>query len=520
MPDAASHKKRDNETLPTKLLPETVPGRTERDKEILRRSTSRFFFVWSAVLALCGCAASRERVEMGPFYAKRTFAESGSKEWSALWPLLDGYENEKARQFGLRPLLNLRTASGSRPSENLNELQALWPLFLYRETEGAKKKTIRLFPLFFHRQYAHPEGKEESDTALVPFLWHGRSSDGRENYFALFPLGGTLRGFFAKDRIRFVLFPLYADTSEGEHRSYHVLWPFFRYSSGGGKSSFRVWPFYGTKKKEDRYEKTFVLWPFYVRVRERLGSDHPLDSWYLLPFYGDQQTAFGRIRYFLYPFFSYQRSERPGHRFREWQAPWPLFSIARGDRYRKTWIWPFWGTEERGSYHRDMVAYPLYWHSAYRSADGVDERRYLLPFFWSRRVEDEKGQAQQSRVKIWPFVSWSRSGETVFSLETLSLLWFRDPDGFERNYGPLWTWYRRSVSESAATRTRLFWYEWQTRPKAGSGVEDAPPDQAVTPGEPDREFALASSETEEELEGPDPPGLGRLGELLSDAIGD
>ncbi len=415
----------------------------------------------------------------------------------------------------------MRATSGREPSDNMTEVQALWPFFLYRETEGAKKRTVRLFPLFFHREVEHPDGTEEADTALVPFLWRGRSSDDRENYLALFPLAGTLRGFFAKDRIRFVLFPLYADTSEGEHRSYHVLWPFFRYSSGGGKSSFRVWPFYGTKKKQGQYEKTFVLWPFYVRVRERLGSDHPLDSWYLLPFYGDQQTAFGRIRYYLYPFFSYQRSERPGHRFREWQAPWPLFSIARGDRYRKTWIWPLWGTEERGSYRRDMLAYPLYWHSAHRSADRVNERRYLLPFFWSWRLEDERAQVRQNRVKLWPFVSWARSGESAFSLEALSPLWFRDPDGFGRNYGPLWTWYRRAVSETGAARTRVFWYEWERSAAEGADLEGAAEARPTDGGVPEEDLGPALGEPEQETSGNwDPLGLGRLGELLAGPDGD
>jgi len=506
--------------LPAKLLPDSLLGRRAHGETILPRPASWLFLVWAAA-ALCGCAASRERVELGPLYAKRAFAQPRSTEWSALWPFLDGYEDEATEQFGLRPLLNLRETRGPEPSEEKIEAQALWPLFLYRETGGAKRKTVRLFPLFFHRDYVRTDGTEESDTALVPFLWRGRSSDDRENYFALFPLGGTLKGFFAKDRIRFVLFPLYADTSEGEHRSYHVLWPFFRYSSGGGKSSFKLWPFYGTKKKEGQYEKTFVLWPFYVRVRERLGSEHPLDSWYLLPFYGDQQTAFGRIRYFLYPFFSYQRNERPGHRFREWQAPWPLFSIARGDRYRKTWIWPFWGTEERGSYHRDMIAYPLYWHSAYRSADRLNERRYLLPFYWSWRLEDQGTRARQSRVKIWPFVSWSRSGETASSVEALSPLWFRDPDGFERNYGPLWRWYRRSVSETGATRTRLFWYEWQSSADAGAGSESETEAHPTDREEPGEEPASGAVEPEPEpAEGRNPLGLGHLGELFGAVQGD
>lgn len=414
-------------------------------------------------LPLWGCMVSRDRVELGPFYSERPLIQEKGSEWSVLWPLLDGYRGESVKQVGFRPLFNLRREFREGREGHVNEIQALWPLVLYRETEGPKQKVLRFFPLFSHRDYLHPDGRQETDTAFFPFLLSGRSSDRGENYFALFPLAGSVRGLFGKDQIRFLLFPLYADSTEGEHRSWHVLWPFFRYSSGGGKSSFRFWPVVGRKQKEGWYDKTFVLWPFFARVRERLGSEHPLDSWFFLPFYGRQQTAFGKIQYFLYPFFSYQRSERPGNRFQEWNGPWPFFRIARGDRYRKTYLWPFWGTEQRGGdYSRQFIAYPIYSYSGYRSPGRVNERRYLLPFFWSWSLKDEQAQREEHFTKLWPLASWSGSKRGEQAVSLLSPLWFRDPDGFERNYGPLWTLYRyRRGALSGAGQHRMLWYAWE-----------------------------------------------------------
>ncbi len=163
-----------------------------------------------------------------------------------------------------------------------------------------------------------------------------------------------------------------------------------------------------------------------------------------------------------------------------------------------------------------MIAYPLYGHSTYRSADRVNERRYLLPFYWSWRLQDRRGQVRQTRVKVWPFVSWARSGESASSLEVLSPLWFRDPDGFERNYGPLWTWYRRGVSETGATRMRLFWYEWEKRAAAEADLEAKTKAHPTNRSAPEEDLGPALDEPEQEpSEIWDPLGPGRLGELFA-----
>ncbi len=439
-----------------------------------------------SLLLAQGCMVSRQRTELGPLYYRREPpGEPGAEQSAVLWPFFQRYESERVRQTAFRPLLNVRTVETDRDLGTLFEVEALWPLFLYRKTEGPTRLKTRLLPFFFHTRFQHPGGGEETDTALFPFLLFG-TSEAEENYFALFPLGGSLRGFFSKDRIRFLLFPLYADTREGDFRARHLLWPFIRYGKGGGRSSFRIWPLVGWKEKEGWYKKFFVLWPFFARVQTLLGTEHPTDSWYFLPFYARQQTAFGKIHYFLYPFFSYQRHERPGHRFREWTLPWPFVRITRGDKVWKTEIWPLWGRRKKPKYANQFVLYPVYRSLVYGEPRKRTHRRYILPFYWSWSLRDEeRNELIGKRVKGWPLFDYTRAEGGVTSFRTLSPLWFWRPQGgFERNYSDFWTLYKVRRDPDGMVRRRILWYRWGkcpdreetgTKPgEPGEGVVEAP----------------------------------------------
>jgi len=407
-----------------------------------------------------GCMATKERTEFGPFYYRRELPRPEATESAVLWPFFQKYESPRISQFAFRPLVNVRAEdTGLDLRGNMKEVQVLWPLFLYRRTEGAKRLRIRLLPVFFHDRFQHPDGPEEVDTHLLPFILSGHSDSG-ENYFALFPLWGTLRGFFAKDRIRFRLFPLYADTQEGEHRSRHILWPFIRYSKGGGKSSFRILPFYGWKKKEGWYDKMFILWPFFTRVHYRIGTDRPVRAWFFLPFYGRQQTPYGKIQYYLYPFFSYQRNERAGNRFREWNVPWPFVRITRGDREWRNSFWPFWGKRTKPDYSNTFFLYPIGRHLVYGDPEQLTRRLYVLPLYWDWRVTED-GEFARGRIKGWPLFDYSMGGEGERQFRTLSPLWFWRPDrGFERNYSDFWKLYEYRHWQDGLRERKILWYRW------------------------------------------------------------
>jgi hypothetical protein len=410
--------------------------------------------------------ARKGRVEMGPFYYKRDVPRPEATETAILWPLFQKYESPTVTQFAFRPLMSIHTEeTGNDLRGNMFEVQALWPIGLYRRTEGPTRLRIRSLPFFSHVEHQHPNGPLDVDTAFYPLIMTGRTT-GEGRYFAFFPFGGTLRGFFGRDRIRFALFPLYADTKLGEHRSWHVLWPIFRYSKGGGRTSFRFFPLFGWKKKDNWYKKLFVLWPFFARVQTWLGTDRPCDSWFFLPFYGKQQTPFGKIHYFLYPFFSYQRNDRPGNRFQEWNMPWPLVSMTRGDQEWRTAFWPFWGKRRRPKSLKVFTLYPVYRYFMYGDPEWLMQRRYVLPLYWSWKVT-ENGSFLQGRRKGWPFFDYTMQGQATKQFRTLSPLWFwRPKGGFERNYSDFWKLYQYRRWADGMKEHKILWYPWY------SGIPD------------------------------------------------
>ncbi len=437
---------------------------------------------------LQGCMIRKGHTELGPIYYKRPLPEGGGTESAFLWPLFQKTSSDRLRQYALRPLLNWRIEETGGPKGTTIEMQGLWPLFLHRKTQGLSLSRTRVYPFFFHKRFQHPEGDEDKDLFLLPLLFTGRS-DREGSYFALFPLGGVIKGIFGQDRMRFLLFPLYADARQKDHRAWHFLWPIFKYAKGGGKTQFRLFPLVGWKEKEDWRKSLFVLWPFFVRIQEWLGTERPTDSWLFLPFYGKRRTPFGKTQFFLYPFFSYHRNENPGNRYRAWQVPWPFLQITRGDIYHRTYLFPLWGTFDRKNrYHKDVALYPIYWFFAFGTKETLTTRRYVLPFYWDRKVTDHEGGLIRKRVKVWPLLDTSRDGEDRGHVRFLSPLWFRDPEGFERNYGDFWTLYKREQNSRGRKDQRILWYRWTSLTSSreeGSGDRERleeKPVQAEKPG--------------------------------------
>lgn len=466
---------------PSFLLERKGFVKTSRDTQ---RSTgpALLLALLMGTLFLQGCMIKKGHTELGPFYYKRPLNEDGGTESAFLWPFFQKTSSDRLRQYAFRPFLNVRFEETGTEKGSIAEMQGLWPLFLQRKTEGLSLSITRIYPIFFHRRFLHPEGDEDKDLFLLPLLLTGRSqSEG--SYFALFPLGGELKGIFGQDRIRFLLFPLYADARQKGHRSWNFLWPFFKYAKGEGKTQLRIFPFVGWKEREGWSKKFFFLWPFYVRVHEWLGSEHPTDTQLFLPFYGRRQTPFGRTQFFLYPFFSYHRNENPGNRYRAWQIPWPLLQITRGDIYHRTYLFPFWGTFDRKNrYHKDFVLYPIYWYFAFGTRKTLTTRRYVLPFYWDRRVTEHQGGCIRKRVKLWPLLDMSEDSEDREHLRLLSPLWFRDPEGFERNYGDFWTLYKREQEAQGMEDQRILWYRWTrltSNGEAKSGVRSPLADEPV-----------------------------------------
>ena len=418
-----------------------------------------------------GCTLRRGEVRMGPLFSLSTQESTGRTAVEILGPLFLYEKSPVRRHLALRPLFDwtAESAGGRR-------LLFLWPLVLY--DSGPRKTHFRLFPLVSYKTRIKGSRQiRDTDFMILPFLFTGRDTE-EGSYFALFPLAGHLKGFLGKEDLRFFLFPLYSDSTKGDHRAWNFLYPIFHKSRGGSKSAFRIWPLAGRKTKHGRYDKRFFLWPLVTLEKKVFRERPPMRSLFILPIYGHKDTLYGSTRHFLIPIFSHTRETRPEGTFREWNAPWPVVCAGRGPGYRKLTFWPLMWYRRRADGRSLIAPFPVYWQSERTQGDESVTRRWVVPFFWStcKTCEGDSGGAATTR--LWPILDYRRGCDGASEWSVLAPLWFRDPGGFERVYGPFWTLYRRRAYPEVAKSTQILWHHVGGR----AWTDDDPETGARKPG--------------------------------------
>jgi hypothetical protein len=384
------------------------------------------------------------------FICSAAWSAGASFDWD---PFYEGQTNAAGVSFqAWRPFYS-KTTSAERWRKDY-----LWPLYTRK---GFKKEAYGRFLFMGWSADFSPE-TERHRTWILPFYFRGTSAQG-EDYFAIFPLGGTLCEFLTRDRIHFVLFPLYVRSSINEVETTSVLWPIGSKTSGDRVERFRVWPFYGTSVLEDEFEKKFVLWPLYSSVKYT-NDRNPGGGFMLLPLYGRVVTEKAKNQWFLPPFFRFAQ----GGENRIINAPWPFIQLRDGD-VQQRYVWPLYGQKQTDSFSRQFWLWPLVWDGWTKHA-GYDAHRFrLLPFFHyetematTPTVQHAEGDAVARYWKLWPLLSWERKAE-VSRLRLLEVWPLRNTPGVERNWAPLWTLYRREKNPDTVSHHVLWGLYRQTK---------------------------------------------------------
>ena len=225
-----------------------------------------------------------------------------------------------------------------------------------------------------------------------------------------FPFGGLFRDRFDRDEIQFVLWPLYSRILEGETETYHFLWPIFSLTSGGMRSGFRIWPFYGQEKQEGKgaYQKTFFLWPIGYYQQKYLDTDNPKTSFYLFPLYISEKSSNENKTIFLWPFFNFYTEKN----FDYFQVdfPWPIVQFARGENVEAVKLLPLISYRKVDQRERLFLLWPLF----YQEKEENDEKDEVLnEFFYLSKFHQVyyKKEDRWERVsKLWPFFRHAEDG--------------------------------------------------------------------------------------------------------------
>ena len=333
-----------------------------------------------------------------------------------------------------------------------------WPLYTKK---GFKEEQYSRF-LFFGYSADFSPDTERDRTWVIPFYFQGTSAQG-ENYFAIFPIGGTIYEFLGRDKILFVLFPFYGKSNINDVYTTTVLWPIGSKTSGGGIERFRVWPLYGTSSLENEYQKKFVLWPIYTSVKYT-NDRNPGGGFILVPIYGRIITERADNYWFAAPFIRYMHSDI------QWivHAPWPFIQLADGEMYKRI-FWPLYGKKHLGTLTRQYWLWPLIWNNKTEYARYDQHRRMIVPFFFSTTdvitkpmKQYETGDVMTRYWKIWPLMSWERIHENS-RFRTLELWPLRNTPGIERNWAAYWTLYRRMNTDGVVRHDVLWGLYRQTK---------------------------------------------------------
>lgn len=402
------------------------------------------------------------------------------------WPLL--VAEEDARTGQLNPRQSLGPLFLDRLNPDGSTTQAFRPLIL-QTAKGDDSATYFLYPFFtwtkadgysrfsFFRlvndQRAHAEGARPAQRGfdIWPLYFSRQTGDPGTSYRALFPLAGTMKNRFGKDRLTWTVFPLYFHTEKNGLRITSAPWPFLRVIEGAGHRGFELWPLFGRREHPGDYRKQFYLWPLFYKHETRLADPQPDVKLGFFPFYTRDTGPGYRSESYLGPFFGYtDRTEpKPYHETRYF---WPFLVQGRGEaRYVNRWG-PLYTHSIIKGYDKQWFLWPLFRHAEWQES-GVAQTQDRLCFFlyWSleQRSLANPAAAPARKEHLWPLYSAWDNGAGRKQLQLLSPLevFFQNNDVVRQLYTPLFALYRWEQRAPGDTRGTVLWglLSWKSAPE-------------------------------------------------------
>jgi len=383
--------------------------------------------------------AEVEAATAWPFF-QRIRLGSDFERVDLLWPFITLTRRGDERTFTLRPLFYSTASSEGRTAE------FLWPLGFFTQSQARTK--FRFFPFLY---YNRREGDDrlghyrDVDLSIFPVIFAGR--DTREGgYFAVFPLGGMIKGVFGKKWMRFLLFPLWLDTETRDYHAWHFPYPVMGVWKGPKQAGWRVWPLAGVDRKQGKFERRFFLWPLFHWWHVGLDTKYPTKVFFFFPFWGHLRNDNTDHVTVLWPLFS-RRTQKDRHLL-EVHAPWPFFGCTKADGLLALKLWPLWGERRSNNVRHKFVLWPLYRRKVDRAASLRLATKHVGLLYWSVD-RDWVEVVENGRIRRYPppradFEAWMHdprefaaerlklelalkkkvdSGEAVYRRTTVRRLW-------------------------------------------------------------------------------------------------
>lgn len=421
-------------------------------------------------LLICGFSITsfaQDGFHAGLLYDQFPLTLDSGRRTEAVGPLFYDEEKGSEKTWALPPFFSRYTD----PEIETREDDFLYPVLTY-EYYGQEYRW-QFFQLWSFAGGQEPPESEAKRFTIFPLYFQQRSPNPEENYTALVPIYGHLQHRLFRDKIFFVLFPIYGQTQKKDVVTDNYLWPFFHLRHGDGLFGWQFWPLVGNEHKDvttntngfgdsitvGGYNKFFALWPIYWNYTEGVGTDDPSRFWAVLPLYLQTRSPKRDSTTVLWPFFSW--IEDRGKHYNEWQGPWPFVIFARGEGKTTSRVWPLFSQSHNDTMQSDSYVWPVYTFRRTHS-DPLDLKRTRILFYlFENTVQKNTASGEyKRRVDALPFFTYHRDYNGSSRLQILALLEPVLPNnrGIERNWSPLWSiWVSEHNTQNDARSQSLLW---------------------------------------------------------------
>lgn len=352
-----------------------------------------------------------------PFYWSRS---GRGKRSNIFFPFFWKFEDKKYRSITFFPFV-----SRGKSEDGYRSHLAITPL--YKRSRRKKRKSQRLFPIWWQGSYDEGGPRAYRYNHIAPIYWSVKSKTKEKHVF--FPLIWSLKDKYYES---FTFFPLFSKgVSTSGKRKHIAITPLFHYRQYPREKTWRFYPFwwrmtYESKKGyKESYNHIAPLFWSYKHGENRAGFS-------IFPLIWSKRTK-DRKSFRIFPII--HRSSRT-YENKESFSLFPLFFHKRSTYHKKNTLFPIWfsGTQY---YKKDTTLLrkynhivPIYWSSETKTRKG----RVLFPFVW----KFEKPSYES--FSLFPFFSRGKSPDTKRSHLMITPLFYQrnNPRGFNRMLFPLW----------------------------------------------------------------------------------
>ncbi len=405
----------------------------------------------------------------GPLFSDVSLALAPGNGMEALGPLWATYEADDVRSWRIAPLFSRELD----PISDRDEWDVLFPLSTY-DRFGTEWQVQFLQMLRFSGG-ASVDGDIKRRQTLFPLYFRQHSRSGTNDYLAIIPFYGHVRNRLFRDEVRFVLPPLWVESSKRGMVTKNFLFPVFHVRTGAGTTGWQAWPLLGAESRSPSvrtnaldepevvpgHSLKFLAWPFLLHEKAGVGGPNPTTNFFAFPWY--LRTRSPQMDFTWWMGFSHRT--RRADNFEEWAYPWPFLGHARGPGKHADRFFPFWGKATNATQQSDFLLWPLYTHRRLQSGT-LDRERFRILFmgYSSTREEDTTTGRAAKRRSLWPLFTWRRQADGKERLQVMAPVEPAMPGNksVERLYSPLWSVWRSESDPARKTASRsLLWNLWR-----------------------------------------------------------